>query len=307
MKFNQISILFGALALIMTSCADESLGPILTFDKATKGAYVRRLEESDKLINLFNVAASKYTYSVEFVDLEKGALVAEYVLDIIYVDNNPDNGNKSVGPKQFRSWSASDFETNAAGFKALSNITITAQEAIAAAGITEPELLPGDQFQFKGRIILQDGAVYTASNSSASVNGAGFRGHFDFTLPAGCPSSLKGSYAYTGTETWCGNPAVSGTVTIIEKGDGVYGFNDWSLGSYTACYGSFGSDWGQLAFKDVCAVVSFSGFTDAFGDTWTFTHSVAGPEWTISYTNTYGESGSAVINAGGKDWPFTVK
>ena len=71
------------------------------------------------------------------------------------------------------------------------------------------------------------------------------------------------------------------------------------------CYEGGNATGGDLAFTDVCAVGSFTGFTDSFGDTWTFTSSVDGTEWTIEWVNTYGESATSVLtNPNG--WPFTL-
>ncbi len=312
MTLNKIFSAFGVLLMLLlaNSCADEDLKPIITFDDAGKGAYPRRITETDKLINLFDVAGSNYEYTIEFVDLEQGNLVAEYVLDLVYEDNNPDNGDNSTGPIQFRSWSAGDFETNADGFKGLSNIRITGPEAIAAAGLSEDQVLAGDEFQFQGRVITTDGAVFTASNSSAAVNGSAFRGHFNFTLPAGCPSSLDGTYNYSTTDVWCAAAAgqtYTGTVDLIGLGGGEYYFSDWSFGAYTPCYGiTLGSSDG-VKVKEICAVVSFSGFVSEFGDTFTFEHELNGADWKITWSNDFGEAGVSVITNPSGDWPFTIK
>ena len=308
MKLNKISIVLGAAMMLMVSCADDELQPIITFDQATKGAYVRLIEESDKLINLFDVPGSSYTYSVEFVDLEQGDLVSEYVIDLVYEDNNSSNGDNSTGPIEFRRFSQADFETNANGLRGLSNITITGPEAVAAAGTTSDDVLAGDNFVFKGRITTPQG-TWGADNSSSTVNGAAFRGHFDFTLPAGCPSDLTGTFDVETSNIWCdGAPAsVSTTVTIEATGGGSYTFSDWSFGAYDPCYGAPAASWGSLAFQDVCAEVSFTGVTDNYGDTWTFVSEIddTGTRWTINWSNTFNESGSAVIiNPNG--WSFTL-
>lgn len=306
MNKHKLSILFGVLLTLAWSCADEDLSPILTFDKAGKGAYPRLINESDKLINLFDIDGSEYTYSVEFVDLEQGDLVAEYILELTYEDADLDDGDASTGPLEFRSWSASDFVEVSSGFKGVENITITANEAIAAAGITPEEVNPGDQFVFDGRLVLEDGSVFTAENSTATVRGAAFQGHFSFTLPAACPSSLEGTYSYVGSDYWCGEDGISGEVDIEALGGGVYTFSDWAFGAYVACYGGGAAGGGDLSFADVCNEVSFVGFTDSFGDTWEFTSSVDGEEWTIEWANTYGESGKAVITSPG-GWGFTIE
>lgn len=305
MKLNKYLFLIAAL-LFFFSCKDEDLGPIVTFDSGIKGAYPRLLAQTDKLINLFDIAGSQYTYTLELVDLEKGKLVTDYVVDMVYKDNDPSNGNNSVGPVEFLRFTTNDFKTNAAGYQEVPTITIRATEAMAAAGVTAEQLSPGDEFNFIGRVILQDGSVYSQANSSAAIYGSAFRGHFNFTLPVGCPSNLTGTYAYETTEIWCGGDAVTGTVNILAQGGGVYKFSDWAFGAYGPCYGG-GIATGDLTFREVCAVVSFTGFTDSFGDTWTFTSAIEGEKWIIKWVNTYGEAATSVIIHPSGEWPITLK
>ena len=304
-----LSLLFVVGIFTFFSCADDELSPIITFDKAGKGAYVRLLQETDsKLINLFDINSLTYTYDVEFVDLEQGALVSEYNLSLVVEDKTPDNGaDVSTGPVAFRSYSSSDFSTNSNGFAGLEGITITSPELLSAAGINPEDLGPGDEFQIIGTITTVEGQTFGAANSSAAVRGDAFQGHFNYTFAASCPSSLEGSYPYDGFDYWCGEDPSSGTVTVTAIGAGVYTFDDWSLGAYPACYGGLAAGWGTLAFSDVCAEVFFSGFTDNYGDTWEFTSSLEGDKWTITWVNTYGEAGSATITNPSGAWPFTLR
>lgn len=304
---NKIILFFVAVLMFTTACKDDNLAPIATFDGAEKGAYVRVNDRGNQLINLLDVNSSSFTYSVEFVDVEQGNLVSEYRLQLVYEDNDPSNGDNSVGPIDFRSWAASDFETTSTGFRGVSNITITGNEALAAAGVTEAQVSPGDNFNFIGSLTLTDGAVFTASNSSSTVNGAAFRGFFDFTMPAGCPSDLTGTFSYTSADSWCGAGSVAdGTVDIIDQGAGKYNFSDWSFGAYGPCYGST-ADQPGLTFNEVCEVVSFTGFVDSFGDTWTFDSDINGAVWRIRWENTYGESGETFITHPAGAWPFTLQ
>ncbi len=300
-------IIFVLTLLVVSSCADENAKPIITFDDAGKGAYVKLIEKGNQLINLFDIDGSVFVYSVEFVDLEKGNLISEYNLDLTLRDNTPDNGvNVQNGPLRLRSFSASEFETTERGFKGLSNITFTASELIAAAGATADQLGPGDVFIVNGSLVMNDGRVFAGGNSSAAVRGSAFAGFFDFALTASCPSNLEGSYAYETTDIWCGGTS-TGSVDIIALGGGSYRISDWSFGSYAVCYGGGVADSGGLTFKDVCNEVSYTGFVDVFGDTWTWTSSVDGDRWTMTWENTYGEAATSTIINNGGDWPFTLK
>ena len=157
----------------------------------------------------------------------------------------------------------------------------------------------------RGSITTDDGAVWSAANSSAPVRGTAFQGFFDFAMPAGCPSDLTGTYDYVSTNNWCDGGGQTGTVTIQSLGAGSYTFDDWSFGAYPSCYGGTAAGWGSIAFTEVCAVVSFTGFTDNYGDTWNFISTINGNDWEIFWDNTYGESGQTAITFPG-GVPFTL-
>lgn len=305
MNKNRIVLVLAALLFVTFSCKDENLAPVLTFDDAGKGAYPRRLSETDKLINLFDIAGSAYTYTIEFVDADKGNNVAEYVLDMTFVDNDPSNGDNGVGPIEFRKYTKDQFTVNANGYVAPPTVTITGTECLAAAGVSADQVSAGDNFVFTGRIVTNDGAIFAQTNSSSTIVGSAFLGHFNFTMPASCPSDLAGTYNYTTTDAWCNGGSKSGTVDIIAKGGGVYYWSDPSFGAYDICYGGPASDPG-LTFNDVCLEVAFLGVTDQYGDTWTYDTSIDGESWIINWVNTYGEAANTVVTFPG-GVPFTLK
>lgn len=292
------------LVLLFGACKDPDLAPIATFDQSTKGAYVRVVEQSENTVNLDDIDNSQFTYTVEFVDLEKGDLVSEYNLQVSFQDNDDSNGDKSVGPFDIRNWTAADFSTNKDGFKGLENIQISAKEVLDKTGITAADISYGDIFKFTGSVTKTDGAVYSAENSSASVNGASFRGFFNFSLTARCPTNLAGSYGYTTTSTSvvCGitekeaTEDLSGMVTIEALEDGKYQFSDWSFGSFSVCYeaGTIENS-SSLQFADYCDQLNYVGKTDSFGDVWTFSSTIDGNDWTINWSTSAGDAGKTVV------------
>lgn len=175
-----------AAALLISSCADPDKSPILTFDIVGKGAYPRLVEETPRELDLANLGSASYSYAVELVDLEKGALVSTYDLDVTYIDNNPDNGDKSAGPTRLRSISSSDFTTNANGFKQV-DVTVTLQELLDLFGLSADDLKANDQFYFFTTLTMNDGRTFSADNSTAAVNGPAFQAHFEWVLKATCP------------------------------------------------------------------------------------------------------------------------
>ena len=316
MKFININkikraLLLACTMLIVFSCEDEDAAPILTFDAAGHGVYPRLLEETgDRLVNILTDAdfqASQYGYTIEFVDENGGKDVERYILILDYIDVNASN---SVTGIEFKSYTAADFSVNADGFMELANVSLAAPEVAASVGITFADLSPGDKFNFSGEVHMINGDVFASVNSSAAIEGPAFRGHFAFTLPAACPSDLTGTFNFS-TVVGAGHPGcsggevVTGTVDIVAQGGGVYKFSDWAFGAYIVCYGGGGAG-GDLTFTEVCGEVSFTGFTDSFGDTWTYVSSISGENWTIDWVNTYAEEAVSVITFPG-GVPFTLK
>jgi len=299
---NKFLMFLGAVLILATSCKDENLAPIATFDAAEKGAYPALIEETVRDINLFDIAGSSYNYTIEFVDLEKGNLVSEYALQLTYEDGDPSDGDNSAGPIEFKSWPASSFETNSNGFKGISNINITASEAMAAFGLSD--LGPGDIFRFTGRVTTTSGQSFMASNSSAAVNGAAFRGHFNFNLTAICPSALEGTYQAISTGIWCGaDDGYETTVTLSKDGKTAYDVDDFSFGAYDPCYGAgAGRPLGNLRLVDVCNKISVTGASQ-WGEVYTYSDmSVDGNSWKFTWVNDYGEGATTeLINPAG--WP----
>jgi len=299
---NKFLLFFGAVLIFATSCKDDNLAPIATFDAAEKGAYPALIEEGVRDINLFDIAGSSYTYTIEFIDLEQGNLVSEYSLQLTYEDGDASDGDNSAGPIEFKSWPSSSFETNANGFKGISNITISASEAMAAFGLSD--LGPGDVFRFQGRVTTTSGQSFMASNSSAAVNGAAFRGHFNFNLTAICPSALEGTYQAISTAIWCG--AADGyekTINFSKDGKTAYDIDDFSFGAYAPCYGEdAGLPLGNLRWVDVCNKISITGQSQ-WGEVYTYSNmSIDGNSLNFTWSNDYGEGATTeLINPNG--WP----
>ncbi len=292
------------LVFIGMSCEDPDKAPVLTFDAAGKGAYPRLIEDAgEPFVNLFDVDGSSYSMDVEFVDNEQGKTVQSYDFELEFEDNDASNGDDSGSGIALMSFSEADFSVNENGFVGLTGVTITGPQLLDAAGLSEADVSPGDVFRVTSSVTTSNG-VFAQANSSTTIYGAAFRGIFNINLSAGCPSSLGGEYSYTSTY-WCGAGAGSGTVEIVDNGGGNYTFSDWSFGGYDDCYGGFGG-WGGLSFAEVCSEVGFTGFTDAFGDTWTFVTEVNGNIWSIEWENTYGEFGTVDITFPG-GVPFEVE
>lgn len=181
------------------SCADDSLSPIITFDQAIKGAYVRLLELKVGEFDLADYDGSAYSYTAEFVDEAQGDRVSSYDIYVRFDDNTPDNGDNSKEEQLWNSFGQGDFFENERGYKAI-DVDILLTQVAGLLGLAEADLSPGDFFEFRSEVILDNGAVFTRANSSSAVNGSAFQGFFDFTAKVTCPISddlFVGSYKIT--------------------------------------------------------------------------------------------------------------
>ena len=209
-----------SLCLILgtVSCTDESLTPVLTFDKAGKGAYPRLVQLVTGEYDLANISASALQYEIEFVDIEQGSLVTQYDVNVAFIDNTEDNGDKGSASKTWMTFSASDFTTNADGFVGIS-ITIPLTDVMALHGLVEADVAATDEFAFATVVTIPTGS-FASTNSSATVRGGAFQGYFDFAGKLTCPlpdDLFVGEYtlSYDGPAGGgYGIPFSEGTVTL---------------------------------------------------------------------------------------------
>lgn len=300
------------LTIIVASCADENLKPIVTFDDAGHGAYPKLInEQGERSVDFFDLDNSQYTYSIEFIDDDNGNGVATYFIELTYVDVN---GVDSQGPIEYKTFDAASFGTSANGNKSIDNVLIKATEMIAAVGLVTADISQADKFIINGTLVMTNGDLHTGKNSSSTIHGAAFQGHFDITLAVVCPSDLEGTHTYVGTAGWCGGGYVptSGTTVWVREANGVFSVEDkdYSFGAYDGCYGDgspgSGKAWpeGNLRINDLCNQLFWTGASQ-WGEIYFFDDvTVNGAELTLVWHNDYGEGGTSIITReGGVDWP----
>lgn len=292
----------------VSSCGDPEL-PYEPFEDMQYGAFARVLSNTGEF-NFFDVAGSSYAWTVEFYDENKGKNVAAYDWTVSYVDV-ANGGANNVGPVSFRSYSSSDFTTNADGLPGLS-ATFTFQEALDALGLTIGDINGGDSFVFSATLTKTDGSVFTRANTGPNViSSAPFSAFFELSAPVVCPSNLGGTFdAFT--TGWCGGshadvPTAPAEFTWLDQGSGVYSVEggDFSYGAYFICYGGWeGKPLGTLQIQDACGKLSPLGASQ-WGEVYQFNAvSVSGTSLTLDWENDYGEAGITVLTRqDGANWP----
>jgi len=209
--------------------------------------------------------AGEVTYDIDVVG---PANISDIDVTVSY------DGADPVKIKSISSWPSSE--------------SLTLEEVLNTLGLTQEELELGKSFLFE--FVLNSDVGCKSANTLSTTYA--------------CPSNLEGTYEYTSTTYWCDGDPTTGEVTWTSVGPGIYEIDNWSYGTYTVCYGGPAEGWGTLQLSDVCNGISIIGL-DAFDDTWTIkVESVDGPVLTISWGNTYGESGTVELTrTDDTDWP----
>lgn len=187
MKKNIIYLLLVLFAF--SGCKDEDLKPIITFEDAGKGAYVRLVSlNQDLVIDPTQIPASGIDMDVDFVDPTGGETITDYDVFIRFIDNTPGNGENSRDEVQIRDFSGSDFGTSENGNVGVS-VQIPAAEILQALNLTEDQIDATDRFSVRSEIIDEQGRVFSASNSSPPIAnfGGAFNGAFAYNINVACP------------------------------------------------------------------------------------------------------------------------
>ena len=189
-------ILFMLLSFaFITSCADEELGPILTYEKAEVGSYIRLVQLNVGEFDLDNASTSALDYEVDFVDIENGKLADEYSIDVVYQDNTPADGPGNMDRRSFKVFSKGDFSDSVNGNKGV-KVTIPLTEVLSLFGLSLDQVKAGDNFAFFGTV-RQGDDTYASTNSTSTIRGSAFQGYFDFNGKLTCPQPntvFVGSY-----------------------------------------------------------------------------------------------------------------
>ncbi|MFK7806507.1 MAG: hypothetical protein AB8F74_01780 [Saprospiraceae bacterium] len=187
MKNIIIIALIASALLMMPSCANEELGPVVTFEKATIGAYVRFVDQRGNAeFDLANVASSAFEYDVDFVSLDGGSRVAEYIVTAQFIDNTAFKGDDSKPRSVYKTVSSSAFTPSAKGNPG-TTVVVSFQELLGVFGLSEDQITASDQFALFGAVRTDDGAEYTSNNSTATIRGSAFQGFFDIPVNVTCP------------------------------------------------------------------------------------------------------------------------
>ena len=314
-SMNKLHLFYLLVVLLGFTACEESdrIFPEFGDDDVKTGAYARQTSDVSGIFDFYNVENSAVSFDVEFYDVNEGRDVASYDWTATYINNS---GGDNVGPVDVLSIPSSSFTVNDFGLPS-TTVTFDLSEVLGSLGLGADDINGGDAIRFEATIVMNDGREFTRFNTGSNViSGASFRGTFILDQAIICPSDLAGTYeleatnpaSYPGYD--CGATSFTGTSTWTETAEGVYSVSDLTFGGWSACYdGNSGPDasstpGGSLQLQDACNRLTFTG-ADSFGDSYSITDlTVEGSVLTISWTNTYGESGVATLTrTDGTEWP----
>ena len=296
------------IAMVTTvSCGDPEL-PVELFPEMEYGAYARKMSQEGKF-NFYDIAGSKIDMHVEYYDEAQGANIAEFDIDVEYVDV-VGGGAGSIARTNFRTISASEFVKNADGYLS-SDISLGFSATLAAVGATESDITGGNYFRYWFTITKTDGTVFDYNNTGPNLQSSNaFGALFRLNVSIVCPSDLEstwdavsvgqGSWGCTATSNYSGSWEKSGADNLYIEPSGQF---DWGI--YLACYGPTSTNpGGNLKVQDACGILSPVG-ASRWSEVYTF-HDVssAGAALTLDWTNDYGEGAVSVLTRNdGKNWP----
>lgn len=241
------------LAVLTIGCTDDDKLAIDVEDLET-GAFLRTVNIVSGGFDFLNLGTSEFSVVVEADDTQNGALLESVDLFVTYDDRTPEDGGSDVAEALVKTIPASAFTAGPNGLPQ-GTVSATTQETLAAVGLTEADLAPGDVFVFRLASNLTTGQTFSSTNSGSNITGSFFNSPFRYSASVGCPiedARFVGDYTVNsvGAGPFGSFAAESFTVSIsaVTKTQRKFNF------SYLPDIGGFGQSF-ELEFICTKAVV----------------------------------------------------
>lgn len=210
MKKFKNKIILAILALAtLTSCNNDPDNAIYdVFDGLTNGAVIRTLDLTSPTFDVVDLS-SYFEVIVEEQDEESGDLLSS--MDVYIASDG-------VSEALVRSIPASEFVTTTNGLPG-TTIRIVLQDALDLLGLSPDAIACGDAMSVRLAVNLTDGRTFSAEDGSGSLQGSYFRSPYlyNVNIVANLPSETL----------------FTGQYMLDQPGGGIFGFNDFTQGTYT--------------------------------------------------------------------------
>ncbi len=298
------------LALVLIGCRDEDK---VYAPEAVVPVVLQATDRTDNTFILQNLDNASFSFTLEYENWDGSADGHPYfvgrsgpvssLIDATLLVSYSGAGG-SFGPVEFGTFNESDFPVG---------VQMTPQNLVAALpGLSMDDLDGGDRFtvSYSYTIDANNTGDIREIGTPALEYCGGFTDEGEFctlNIDIVCTSDMATTYNFSTTNLVAGGGApVAGPVTgsgeFLEVVTGRYTIPDASFGLFAELYGDTPAV--GLELVDACEVISVEG-SDQYGDSYTYTiQSINGDEMTISWSNTFNDSGTTVLTrTDGSDWP----
>lgn len=165
-RYLNIYLFIGAMALL--SACNKEQDP-MGIKQATAGSYLRTISVTSNTFNTGDLANSNFGLVGEEWDEEKGGLLDHVTFSVLLTDNSPDNGTLALDTAKVAEIPKSSFSVNSTSGLLRATVTITADETLAALGISGTDLGAGDKLRFLARIYLTDGRSFATQDIASGM------------------------------------------------------------------------------------------------------------------------------------------
>jgi len=220
MKYLKHLFLLVLLVSIGVACDDNpDEFPVDTdelIDPDNTGGFVRIVSVESGAFNVFDLDNSEFGITIEVDDAENGGQMESVEFFVTYKDNALQTAGDSDKVALF-TLEPSDFTVNEESGLPRTSVTISANEAIAATGISASDVGVEDSFDFEWTLNMTNGNSFNADNSGQNIRGgAFFNSPFFQSVPVGVAIPQD---SFVGTYTMSQDaPTTSGTAAAFAGG-----------------------------------------------------------------------------------------
>lgn len=185
-NYKSLGVALGALALLLTACAegDEVFDQIVAAEQ--RGAILRTINVVSDELPIGN-SDSFFGVDLEVQDQQNGDLLSALEVYLSFTDNTVEGGDdKSKAEVLAESVPASDFADGEFGLPRTS-YSITLPEMLSALALPDADVDGSDVFSIRFELVLTDGRTFSNDDNSGTITGSYFSSPFLYSATVVCP------------------------------------------------------------------------------------------------------------------------
>lgn len=183
---------------LLQSCEESDKTVDYIFDNITRGATLRTMNVINGTVNIFDIDNSVFEVELEYRDHEEGALLDSYDVYTSFRDNTDDGVDNSKPEVFLKTITRDQMPINPEYGFPRGVLSITANESLAALGLSPDQLNGGDQVVYRLVLKLTDGREFTNDASGQVTGGSFYSSPFGYSASVVClfdePGFFSGDY-----------------------------------------------------------------------------------------------------------------